>query len=104
MRKEHYKVLNTFSASLKLSVYDMELILKSLEFYLIVIRQQYHGGYMTTEEYDDTYFDLYCLWNIFNYRCCDFKKDYYHSINFELYKRIDKKEKFEKALERFKVA
>lgn len=103
MRITDYNVLQGFSKSLKFHPYDLQILLKSLEFYLIVIRQQYNNKLIDTKAYDDLYFDVYCLYHVLIYSLADVPNAY-RPIDIPLYKRINTRQKISTTLLRFKIS
>ena len=105
MNKYDYFTLLKFSQTIKFHPYSMQIIMKALEFYLIVIRQQHNSNLIDTKEYDNMYYDIYLLYNTFLYRIAEIPGEYreYTPINIPLYKRINNREFIEKALKRYKT-
>ena len=103
MKKNDWFILKKYSQNLKLHPYHLEIIMRSLEFYLLVVRQQYHDNLISTSQYDDLYFEIYCLYNSFMYNLSNIPNSY-RPLTLELYKRIDNREKIDSTLKRFKIA
>lgn len=106
MRKSDYWQLAKFSQTIKFHPYSMQIIMKALEFYLIVIRQQHNSNLIDTKEYDGMYYDTYLLYHTFLYRLAEVPGNLreYTPINIPLYKRIDNREFITEALKRYKVS
>lgn len=70
---------------IKLPDFDIEVILKALELYITNIKHLYNNKFIKNEDYDDIYFCVWCLYNIFMYNLTE-NQIIYNEI--PLYKRI----------------
>ena len=81
---------------IKLPGYDIEIIVKALELYLLNIKHCYNNDFMDSERYDKFYFTTWCLYQIFmnnmDYKELHKENEITHKrlIEIPLYKRISK--------------
>lgn len=93
MTQNEKKILNKIE--IKLPNYDIEIIVKALELYLVNIKQCYRNDFLDYESYDNFYFTCWCLYHIFlnnlNYKELQKQdKDNKRFCEIPLYKRITK--------------
>lgn len=109
MTYEETKILNKIQ--IKLPNYDIEIIVKALELYLLNIKHCYHNDFMDNERYDKFYFTTWCLYQIFmnsmNYKELQKEDEITHKrfAEIPIYKRISKEimqENFKKYEELYK--
>lgn len=63
MNQKQKNILNQIK--IILPNYDIEIIVKALELYLVNIKQCYHNDFLDYESYDKFYFTTWCLYHIF---------------------------------------
>lgn len=102
MNLNDYKILENYSKKIRLNKTDIELCLRSLEFYFVVIRQELTNNIIDGAEYDDIYYSIYCLYHCFLYSLNSFDNSYI-PMEIPLYKRIDNRVYLEKKLAKYKV-
>lgn len=73
---------------IKLPEYDLIILLKALELYLTNIKHLINNKFIKTEEYDDIYFNVWCLYNIISY---NITKEKIICDKIPIHKRITKK-------------
>ena len=100
MRQGDFDILRKYSKNINLHPYHMEFIMRALEFYLLVIRQQFYDDFITQEQYDDLYFELYCLYHVFMFDLSNVPNAY-RPIKIDLYKRINNRNYLNEALKKF---